>query len=440
MINKKKNIDQLINESFKNDNFDFDNFDFDTIKNKLDKSTTVDKVVFTAMNPVSSQLPNEAWENMNDALDIETVWKRLEKRAKRKPFILWWKVAILAVVLSLISYHQSSNQYSSFLVNHSVLSENFNQKVSNSEKFNVPIKKKVKSKESLIINNIKNNNQKQLINCVLPKNKINKISKNKNFKNKTIIIENKSSSTVDDKHRLDKITKISPKTIIFIDTDTEKEFKQIVKYSDSSFLTQKTKKFEIGLVGEINNTWISDVDTRLGYSKSSLIYNDFSFASSYGLYLDYSITSKLSVGTEIFINSNMKTKNNLYKNSELTKKETNLEYYKSALFLSKALSLSVLKKNGTIIFLGGVYFSYLKRSAIKYNNVITKINKGYKLFDYGLKTGIYHKIDFNRINLSYGLQATYGLNNIFVDDKIPSYLNLTRNIAYGLNVKLGYRL
>jgi len=433
MAENKKNIDQLINESLQSNDLDFDDFSWTDVKNKLDTSTTVDKVVFSALNPAPTQLPDSAWEDMNDALDIETVWKRLEKQPKRKPVVFWWKVASIVTFLSLMGY-QLNNYIKPLEINEQLTHQ---QVINLNKDNNIPFE----------INDTKIKNQQTISkkNSNIQENNVKNSSSEKIFNNKTSNVHNfgtnintdSGSNNFINKKEIDKIKLNNLKNFRLT---IRKKVDELANFSDSVSLPIENNKFVIGLVGEVNNTWISDVETRLGYSKNSLVYNDFSITPSYGVFIDYKITPRLTFGTEFFINSLMKTKNNLYVDGELAKKETDLEYFKSTFSLSKGIKINKLKERNTLQFLGGFYFSYLKRSSVKYNNVITNINSNYKLFDYGLKGGIYHNLNFNKFNFSYGLQTTYGLNNVFDGKNKPSYLNNTRNISYGLNIKLGYKL
>jgi hypothetical protein len=435
MADKKKNIDQIINESFQSSDFDFDSSSWDNVKSKLDTSSSVDKIVYSAMNPTaSSNLPEGAWDNMKDALDIETVWKRLEKRTKRRPILFWWKVAGVAILLSLISYELNyktrlvddyQNGVNRKVTSNKTIPKNVNEIIRQSIPVKAPDIKVSKKEEVYYQNNIdsKDYRARDLV-AVLGEDI--DIDKEKTAASHSKII-----------NEIDRVRSNSFKTI---DLFFDKSVVGLADYSDSIVLPDTKSRLTIGIVGELNNTWISDVETRLGYSKSSLVYNDFSISPSYGFYVDYKINPGLIVSSEMFVNSIMVTKNNLYRNGELTKKETDLEYFKSSLFVSKNIEMNKLKVGNSLRFSGGGYFSYLKRSFIKYNNVITKLNRGYKLFDYGLKAGISHNLDFKRINFSYGVETTYGLNNVFDGEETPSYLNTTRNISYGFNIKLGYRL
>lgn len=427
MTEKNKNIDQLINESFQSTDFDFDNSSWENVKDKLDASTTVDKVVYSALNPTDSQLPDSAWENMNDALDIETVWKRLEKRPKRKRFIFWWKIAAIAILLFLIT-DQSNNNF---------LEGNTNNYIADGEiSNNLTVSEIVKQEHKSLQDNS---------NIVEFLSKNNTITYS-NIEPDQTFITSKSESiigieTLGDINNFEtEIVKIKPKNIKHIETNRDILVGGLINDLDPLIFSPNISRLTIGIVGEIDNTWILDVETRLGYSKNSLVYNDFSIMPSYGVYLDYKIRPNLTICSEVFVNSIMQTKNNLYINGGLTKKETNLEYIKSTFSISKGININKLKKESYLQFSGGVYFSYLKRSFVKYDNVITKINSDYKLFDYGLRLGISYNFCFNRINLSYGLQTAYGLNNVFNGGNMPSYLNNTRNISYGVNLKLGYRL
>ncbi len=433
MADKKKNIDHIINESFQSSDFDFDNSSWGNVKSKLETSTTVDKIVYSALNPTSYDLPEGAWEDMNDALDIETVWKRIEKRTKTRPVLFWWKVAGIAILLSLISYEL--NYHDRLIDDHL---NGVHEKVISNRTMPENIEKMNKQLTTEKSANIQNGNKDEVINKKNIVSSNNKVNEGSTVSDKKIDIDIKETAAIHFKI-IKEINRVRSKPIKSIDLDLDKSIVGLTDYSDSIVFPVDKSKLTIGIVGELNNTWISDVETRLGYSKNSLVYNDFSITPSYGFYIDYKLTPGFIISSEMFVNSIMVTKNNLYRNGELTKKETDLEYFKSSLFVSKNIEMNKLKVGNSLRFSGGGYFSYLKRSFVKYDNVITKLNSGYKLFDYGIKAGISHNLDFKRINFSYGVETTYGLNNVFDGQESPSHLNNTRNISYGFDIKLGYR-
>jgi hypothetical protein len=430
MTDKKKNIDRIIKESFQSEDFDFENSSWGNIENKLNTSTSIDKIVYSAFNPEPTQLPKGAWEDMNDALDIETVWKRLGKRSKRRPIVFWWKVAGVLLLFFLFGY-KINHLYSPFVKYKQIAQREFIQnksKVENSEKTEVnktvietnSTPQEDKTKVSRVNNSTLSFNN--IIDDIVNINKKESINGWESLRN---------NLTVRKEIEIIKLEEIKLHSIRLENTY------DIEDNNDFLLLPRKKHKFILGVVGEIDNTWILDVETRLGYSKNSLVYNDFSLAPSYGVFLDYKISSRCTFGSEFFISSIMQTRNNLYQSGVLTKKETDLEYFKSTFSFSKAI---VVKKNKTLQLSSGLYCSYLKRSMVKYDNVINNINSGFKFFDYGFIIGLSHHIDLKRFRFSYGIRSTYGLNNIFESESTPTYLNNTRNITYGLNFKLGYKI
>jgi hypothetical protein len=428
----KKNIDQTINESFNNQESDFNDYSWSEVKNKLDSRQTVDKVIFNALKPQSDQLPDAAWQEMNDALDIETVWKRLEKRPRRRPFIFWWRAAGILILIGLLTL-----PFSMLFDNNS--KDNPSRKQSKIELTDLDqtslnlIDSDFKSSE------IASSNSKE--DTVISYSIQNLSSKDSYMESNPLNKDLEQSINVQPqqsvKHKeLWLVDKLDIKKISSIDYPIENP--SVIKI-DSNYIKNvedSRKKFTVGFISSISNTWISDADSRLGMKKNSLIFNDIVFSPATGVYFEYRAGDKFGLLTEVFINSIVKSRLNLYQNGNLKKKETQLEYFTTSVLASTYFPI----KKSSLSLSGGVYMSLLKRSSIKIDDVITDINSNYAPIDFGFKADLSHFFNVNRFKFSYGINASYGVSNIFLStENLPNSLNETHNILLGLNIKLGYQ-
>ncbi len=442
MPKKRKNIDQIINESFSSIEEEFDFSSWDNVAKKLEITDTIDKIVLKAFEPTPQELPNEYWIDMNDSLDIETVWKRLEKHPKRRPFIFWWKVAgwLLLIGLftgQLINYSKLSNntpiianiQHKKDVSNEKL--KNKNQIVtSDNQKKNV---KSLNKKTNYKINQEKEVNSKK---TTSQKKSTNKSAKRPTTrtKNKILTGKNNNSSYIIDPIKVRKIETLP--------TQQDKLTQLIKTNSIDNIPYLSTRRFTIGIIGIVDNTWISDSDTRLGFSQNSLVYNNIVFSPSIGVFINYDLKRNNSINSELFLNSTQKTVNNLFIEGELTRKESKIEYFKSNFLIAKNVPFGKRTINA-VQFSAGGYIAFMRKSSIHYfkNSGVTSKSTNYKSFDYGVVASISHQINLRRFVFNYGIHSSYGFNNIFKGStNIPSYLNKTHNINYGAHLKLGYKL
>lgn len=445
MGSNKKNIDQLINESFQNTEFNFEDSSWNDIKNKLDNTTTVDKVVYSALNPESSKLPDVAWESMNDALDIETVWNRLAKRPKRRFIAFWWKLAGVALLFLITTYG---------LIN-------FNDNKTPSISSNTIIKtNKIDNKksETIISQNIKTNriDNKKTITKVPQNVTSNKLSVKKNKinsgQNTNLINPKQNSKNIHELSKQDNqyvefenteaIIKIKSNNITLLALSPIEAELQFSNNSFDSLTFSPSSKLAIGLIVLTENTWVSDSYTRSGFSKNSLIFNDLVFTPTIGVFAKYNLKNNYALNTEFYINSVQKTRNNLFIDGDLTKREIKIEYIKTNISISKMIPIGYENKLHYLDLSTGIYLSYLKKSSLSYygRNVSSVEIPDYANIDYGLTFNIGHQINLKKFIFGYGLHTNYGLNNIFNGNiETPKLFNQTRNFAYGIQLKFGYK-
>ena len=235
----------------------------------------------------------------------------------------------------------------------------------------------------------------------------------------------------------DLIARINPREITPIKWTIENQC--TLEVDSTLFIIKKENfsKWNIGIIGAYANTWVSDADTRLGFKENSLIFNDIVFTPVLGAYAEFRINKKFGLSSEIFFNSIIRSRINLFEEGNLIKKETELEYFNTSLLATKYFPL----KKSSINLSAGVYLSFLKRSLIKSDGVITTINSNYTPLDYGFKLDLSQQVRLKSFTLSYGLNANYGIANIFSGTShLPSDLNETHNVVIGANIKLGYQL
>jgi hypothetical protein len=473
----KKHIDDLIKEGFSEPTFDNDIQGWSGISDRLDEKSTIDNVVFKAFEETQSELPIGAWSDMNDSLDIDTVWNRLASRRKRKPIIFWWKVAGVFVLLGILTgqlYNhsgqpinttettnktaESGHKQNSTRSDNKAPSSPNNTTNSSGQDSNISAHVHGNAAESSsddLINNIPSNPNYQVasntnttgISVNGPTSNSNtQVAKNNNDLNNgnnsrdakqadqsenNIISSQETTPTQGpiDRLPIEPLHRIESKenAILVIAEDTRE-----------SIVPIRRKRFTIGVIGTLDNTWILDATTREGFSETSLVSNEASFGSSYGIYLDYSLPRNFSLSADFYINSTLKTRNYFYDEGNYIKRETRLEYYKFVLQANKNILFGRRKINAFHSGLGG-YYSILNNEFDQLG--VDAENKNYYLnADFGLKLELGHQININRFVVSYGLHLDYGMYNIFRGTaEINSTLNKTNNLSTGGYLRLGLR-
>lgn len=453
MSKDKKHIDDIINESFSDASFDNDVKGWSDISERLNNKSTIDNVVFKAYEETEDGLPDGAWSDMNDSLDIDTVWKRLAKRKKRKPVLLWWKVAGVIVATGILI--SQLNNYSALLNNTNIKTTiiedpNHNSKIetsvnktnSSSTNSSINIERNITSSlkkdnidsTSKIVNSINNETHNYQIIPLKNKESNNSLELKEEFLN-----ENNTSSKPEIIPTQSLNDSLLNKLLNNIKNEKNTTLTMFKDSLEKSIVESKRKKFTVGLSGTVSNTWILDATTREGFSETSLVSNESSFGSSYGVYLDYSLARNFSISADFYINSSLNTRNYIYKEGNYITRDLKLEYYKFVIQANKNILLDSRKINTLHIGIGG-YYALLNDQ----NNILRKTIKTKNVFlnrDYGVKIELGHHINFKRFLIGYGMHLDYGLPNIFKEtEKINSSLNATNTFETGCYLRLGLRL
>lgn len=108
MSKSDKNIDDLIRDGFSSQQGDFDFGSWDKVNASLNQSgkKSIDDLLKDAyvVNP-DDAVVQEGWGTVNDQLDIDTVWHRLnQKLDNRKLYFYFWRATAVAGLLLLFTY------------------------------------------------------------------------------------------------------------------------------------------------------------------------------------------------------------------------------------------------------------------------------------------------------------------------------------------------
>jgi hypothetical protein len=422
MADDNRNIDDLINESFSDDFGDFDPESWGELNSRLEASPKgIDKLVFEAHIPVESVPDDSVWEGIQDALDVQTVWERIQQKWISTIKYGWYKIACLFLLFILSSYPLDKNQ-DYFKASNSVIAKN-------------------ELNSSIGLEVVQKNDRKLLVsNSTVTDTVGNPLTNSLNSENGSYRNSTNKFETAKQNPQLPIIPELNfdrielTKAIIrqtHLNTSSALLLAANSAKSNEINNSESDQKWVLGTFAEINDTWIMDPETRSGFLENSLVYNDISFAPSFGVFVNYNINQNYTLRSDVYINSRLKTRNNLYRSGKLVSKETELTYFKTSLNLGKKL-----KKKFSVY--AGPYFSYLRTSNIKFDQVITEYNSSFSSIDYGIQLNLNREHKINDFYLAYGLNSSVGINNIFDGLNKPAYLNQTRNFTIGLNLRLGY--
>lgn len=425
MADDSRNIDDLINESFSDDFGDFDPGSWDELNSRLEASAKgIDKLVFEAHIPVEAVPDESVWEGIQDALDVQTVWERIQQKWNSSLKYGWYKIAGLFLLFILISLPLGNN---SFQLNYSseiTAGQDDSETNITSNESNQLDGKKVLVKNTKEVSEYNSTNEEIY--------RVSNSSINKNPSLNTGVLGQNADQKASDQNQSLKLEldKIEPR-YSSLTASSANILAAMSQPEEIISPNEEKSKWTIGFLTEINDTWIMDAETRSGFLENSLVYNDISFAPSYGVFVNYNLNGDYVIGSDIYFSSNLKTKNNLYKSGKLVSKETELSYFKTSLSLGKKLKKSFVVK-------AGPYLSYLRHSSVSFDGVITEYNSSFNTLDYGLQFNINREHDINAFYLAYGLNSSVGINNVFDGLNKPAYLNQTRNFTIGVNLRLGY--
>lgn len=368
--------------------------------------------------------PESVWEGVQDALDIDLVWTRVEGElgGKRKKNYLY----IYAIAASLF-IAMSIGVWLFFFSIKSLERENFanQQPPKIDEKENVvkntsilPIKPEVKADRI---------NAKRTVN---PKSDPIKELK---------AIPDDNDTISDTEVALNQINPIESKIIAHIFIHNEPSLNELVEKDNS--LDIPTKPFielaYLGFTGQMANTWLMSSKTLLGLQPEELTTTNISFGKNIGVQLGAKISSRFMLQSEFFWINQNKQEFNEYVFGNYVTTALELNYYTSTLLAKYQINKS--KKHQ---FLFGGYASLMQSAKQKVGSTVSSIFNEYSNFDYGLIVGYEYPIALrNRLVFSPGFSINAGLKNIFDGNEyLPTHLNRTQNLSLNLTFSVSYNI
>ncbi|MBN4073123.1 hypothetical protein JYT74_03670 [Crocinitomix catalasitica] len=449
MSKGNEHIDDIIKGGFGEDDGDFDFSSWSKIEQKLDGSSSIDSQIKTAFTAIPVEEPHEAWEGISEDLDIDTVWRRLEGRRRRRPVAIWWTAAAVGLLLVYTLFQMdvfNANEQSNSSKN--VQGSEIDNIESEGNSDFTPVNKADNEEASSNFGTNDEVRSNEIIESEANENTIANVSieTNSNVNENTDQIT--TNSRPDDVNVSIKDVRVDLSKLPNKDVNPLPHLYHIpsiniplVGFDSTTSPPEKIRRWTVGLVAGLDNTWILDATTRQGFKKNTLTINKLSFQSSYGIFGTFHMNKGYSLSSELFFHTNSVATNRLYVEGNFEEKELSLRYWKATLMLGKKYPLIKSNKNLFWNLNTGVYAGYLRDNETKYDGIIKAKESPYKKGDFGIKAELGLIRNFNRLNLQYGVHSDIGLINVYAgNQKLPELFNRSRNFRLGFYLRLGFNL
>lgn len=458
MSDDNKNIDDIIKGGFDETNDDFNLDSWDDLANRMDQNDDLDSSIASAFNTTEEEVPSSVWSNVNDDLDIDTVWSRIDtaltKRKRRA--IIWWNAASIAFVIliigGLITKQPDDLLYTTESLNieqHDVVVDK-SMTDANYEEINTASDKKnandlTTSELNISLANIE---ESELQMATKDLYKIENTLEEKNYSETGLYINPTTKERIDNELTFNTST-LEPlilefndpilKSLAIKDVNTIDSTNSENNPSNIGVAENPSRKWLIGLKGSVVNCEIIDGLSSEANSENSLVSSNFTVTFNPALFAQYKLKNGYFLQTDFYWNYKVRRSVNKYDQLEYVSKTTELDYLRINFNAGKSFQLSKLTdKLNLNVTLGG-YWDYLKSQREYRGRTLISEQKSYDSNNYGLSSEIAIQHNFKRISIAYGTELDLGLHNINLTSASAfSGFNAARTLSYGLFFRLGY--
>jgi len=393
-------------------------------------SSSVDKQVSASFESINEKAPESVWNNVQDELDIDRVWSRLNSilvASKHRVNFLMVTAAIF--ILMFLAY--PVNQYSLYQ-----LSSGTNSPELSVNKEVGEVKISEINEAIYIANNEASNQQSKQQNTLVLIEELNKPVKNNKVSSPISVVTNTGTEinkSINKGVELSKGKNLIGHLPINLDTRVKDNYDSVL----IDLITENNQTgFSLGAFGGYSNTWIVDNETRSGFKSFSLVENQLSFGNGYGIVGAYKWKTGFNVNVELFVNQSSNQDKLTYVDGNYIEKRTQLNYHKVAVTMGMAGNKSRKLQNNIQL---GLYASKLKNSAILNDGAMISFNNDFSQIDFGLRLLVLKEYKVSQFTISAGLSSQFGLLNITSKNaNTPRSLNATRNIEVGVVAALKY--
>ena len=459
MSDDNKNIDDLIKGGFDDTNDDFNLDSWDDLANRMDQIDDLDGSIASAFNTPEEEVPSSVWSNVNDDLDIDTVWSRIDtaltKRKRRA--LIWWNAASIAFLIliigGLLTKQPVDQLYTAETLNINKGKTQFVNSTTDEisdDLSNTPIEKNSNNLNSDEVNITLTKVEKSIL-----QEAANELYKTENSPEQKkasngIITVSNAIKKKSDNHSSFNISSLQPlmlafndptlKSLIIRDTSTLNSASSDNNPSNVGLTDKPTKKWLIGIKGSVVNSKIIDGLSSEASSENSLVSNNFTVSFNPAIFAQYSLKNGYFLQSDLYLNYRVRRSINTYDQLEYVSRTTQLDYLRLNLKAGKSYDLTKFSdKMNLNIALGG-YWDYLKSQQDFRGQTLVSMQKSYNTNNFGVASEIAIQHNINRLSFSYGTQFDIGLQNINQESTKLGSFNSARTFSYGLFFRLGYRL
>lgn len=198
------------------------------------------------------------------------------------------------------------------------------------------------------------------------------------------------------------------------------------------------KGMSLGFIGQYANTWQLNQKTFRGLNSQDLTATNATFASNFGIMGRALINSKTAIRAEVFAISHSRQNYHEYVAGRYSSTGLELEYISMGIMLERQIG----HKQSPHWILGGLYAGTLMQATQKTNETFIIVKNEYSNIDFGIIAGYEYQFPLSSdLYLGAGAFTKMGLSNAFAGtNRIPDYMNKTRNAAFILSFTVNYSI
>lgn len=397
---------------------------------KIDQSMNVNTVaanhIANSFNHIEEKAPEKVWDSIQDQIDINKSWigirNHLVRSETSKRFMRY--IAILFLIILVFVPFNLNDEFSISTNSNLFLADSGNEitdKIDHS-----------KNSNTLQTTYANFQHPAQLMEIANTSNEASSLVISQNPEKQDESNYSNYSITSQKSVFIDSVFRIKPREITLLSS----VFSELALFPlDSSLLNyiepkKLSEKLSLGVVVNVNNTWLINNETREGFDENSIVENRWSFNHSIGLFGRYDLNDRYSIESQFHFINNYSQSNFQYLNGEYINKTIDLKSLKYSFLVNRKMSY-----NTTIS--GGLFCDYFYSKEEHINEETRITNLAYSTYNWGLKLEVSKSLNRIDIPLEIGLNSEFGIKNLTTQfSPISKQLNPNRTIVIGAFIKM----
>ena len=194
--------------------------------------------------------------------------------------------------------------------------------------------------------------------------------------------------------------------------------------------------FTVSVNGEIANTWLVNNKTIEGMDPNEFTATRATFTGNYGLGVETNLSERWDLIGQLSLTRQQSQNYQEYIQGQYVSNNINLEYFDVAL----RARYYPFRKNRNHSFSTGLYNGFLKSASQKTGQQTQNIASEYTDTDFGVIAGYEYRAPLSEnITLGTGVFLRSGLKNVFSgNEMISSNLNQSFNTSFNFSLSVGY--